>query len=115
MAQLCDSAMVIVIDEEELENVPENLEDLFDKFPTIGEANLELTDREHVSMWRDQVLFIRQRQQATSDFRENPKVRWIGSILFTRSNKPILILLTNSNFNELLEQLLKVLSLCLFL
>jgi len=71
--------MVIVIDEMEVENVPENLEDFFDKFPSIGEANLELTDREHVSMWRDQVLFIRQRQQATSDFRENPKVRWIGS------------------------------------
>ena len=78
--------MVIVIDEEELENVPENLEDFFDKFPSIGGANLELTDREHVSMWRDQVLFIRQRQQATSDFRENPKVRWIGSILLTRFN-----------------------------
>ena len=85
MAQLC-SAMVIVIDKEELENVSENLEDFFDKFPSIGGANLELTDREHVSMWRDQVLFIRQRQQATSDFRENPKVRWIGSILLARFN-----------------------------
>jgi len=74
-----DIAMVIVIDKEEVENVPENLEDFFDQFPSIGRANLELTDREHVSMWRDQVLFIRQRQQATSDFRENPKVRWIGS------------------------------------
>ena len=41
------SAMVIVIDEEEVENVPENLEDFFDKFPSIGEANLELTDQEH--------------------------------------------------------------------
>ena len=70
--------MVIVIDEQEVENVPENLEDFFDAFPSIGRANLELTDREHVDMWRDQVLFIRQRQQATSDFRENPKVRWIG-------------------------------------
>jgi len=40
--------MVIVIDEEEVENVPENLEDFFDKFPSIGEANLELTDRNHV-------------------------------------------------------------------
>jgi len=84
-----DIAMVIVIDKEEVENVPENLEDFFDKFPSIGRANLELTDREHVSMWRDQVLFIRQRQQATSDFRENPKVRWIGSILFTRSNNQL--------------------------
>ena len=81
-----DSTMVIVIDEEEVENVPDNLEDFFDKFPSIGEANLELTDREHVSMWRDQVLFIRQRQQATSDFRENPKVRWIGSIVLIRCN-----------------------------
>ena len=61
-----------------MEDVPENLEDFFDSFPSIGRANMELTGREHVNMWRDQVLFIRQRQQATSDFRENPKVRWIG-------------------------------------
>ena len=41
------SAMVIVIDKEEVKNVPENLEDFFDKFPSIGGANLELTDQEH--------------------------------------------------------------------
>ena len=72
------NSMVIVIDEWEVGEVPENLEDFFESFPSIGRANLELTGRDHVNMWRDQVLFIRQRQQATSDFRENPKVRWIG-------------------------------------
>ena len=45
---------------------------------TIGEANEALTNTSHTNMWRDQVLFIKQRQQATSDYRENPKVRWIG-------------------------------------
>jgi hypothetical protein len=33
-------------------------------------------------MWRDEVLFIRQRQQATSDYRENKNIRWIGALLF---------------------------------
>ena len=46
-------------------------------FP-LGEANEALTTTSHTNMWRDQVLFIKQRQQATSDYRENPKVRWIG-------------------------------------
>ena len=64
--------MVIVIDEQEVKDVPDNLEDFFESFPSIGRNNMELTGREHVNMWRDQVLFIRQRQQATSDFRENP-------------------------------------------
>ena len=45
---------------------------------SIGEANEALTNTSHTNMWRDQVLFIKQRQQATSDYRENPKVRWIG-------------------------------------
>lgn len=45
---------------------------------SLGEANEALTTTSHTNMWRDQVLFIKQRQQATSDYRENPKVRWIG-------------------------------------
>ena len=71
--------MVIVVDGSEIDHVPENLEDFFQRFPSIGEANEALTGQEHVTMWRDQVLFIKQRQQATSDYRENPKVRWLGS------------------------------------
>lgn len=72
--------MVIVIDEteEELEELPSSLEEFFEEFPSIGEANEALTSIDHVDMWRDQVLFIKQRQQATSDYRENPNVRWIG-------------------------------------
>ena len=71
--------MVLQIGDRLLEEFPENLEDFFDSNPEIGEANLELTNTEHTSMGRDSVLFIKQRQQATSDFRENQKVRWIGN------------------------------------
>lgn len=71
--------MVIVVDGKAVDHVPESLEDFFEKFPSIGESNEALTRQEHVRMWRDSVLFIKQRQQATSDYRENPKVRWLGS------------------------------------
>ena len=70
--------MVIVVSGHELEAIPDTLEDFFELYPTIGKANQTLTSIQHVNMWRDQVLFIKQRQQATSDFRENPNVRWIG-------------------------------------
>ena len=71
--------MVIVIDHHEIEDLPLDLEEFFDAYPVIGEANVDLTSQDHVDMWRDNVLFIKQRQQATSDFRENPKVKWLGS------------------------------------
>lgn len=71
--------MVIVIDNEPMDYVPDSLEEFFESYPSIGEANEALTTTSHTNMWRDQVLFIKQRQQATSDYRENPKVRWIGS------------------------------------
>ena len=71
--------MVIVIENEELESVPDNLEEFFTTYPNICQNNVALTDMNHVNMWRDNVLFIKQRQQATSDYRENPKVRWIGA------------------------------------
>ena len=64
---------------EEIEHVPDTLEEFFQAFPSIGQANQALTAIPHVNMWRDQVLFIKQRQQATSDYRENPNVRWLGS------------------------------------
>ena len=70
--------MVIVVSGQELETVPDSLEAFFQLYPIIGKANKALTSIQHVNMWRDQVLFIKQRQQATSDYRENPNVRWIG-------------------------------------
>jgi len=80
--------MVLVIDNDEVTTLPDSLEDFFSAFPTIGVANEQLTDLEHVDMWRDQVLFIKQRQQATSDYRENPKVRWIGNVALDTSVSP---------------------------
>ena len=58
-----------------------NLDEWFDKHPIICQANVELTQMWHTKMWREKVLFIRQRMQATSDYRENQKVRWIGKTL----------------------------------
>ena len=69
---------MIVIDNYEIDHVPENLEEFFDTYTSICEANENLTQQDHTNMWRDRVLFIRQRCQATSDYRENTKVRWIG-------------------------------------
>ena len=57
-----------------------NLDDFFDENPEIRKANIELTSLSHTKMWREEVLFIRQRMQATSDYRENKKVRWIGEV-----------------------------------
>ena len=73
--------MVIVIDGVEVDRGKswQSLEDFFEDFPSIGEANERFTGQDHVTMWREGVLFIKQRQQATSDYRENPKVRWLGS------------------------------------
>lgn len=70
--------MVLQIRGSVLPAVPETLDAFFDGHPELGVANLLLTELEHTSMWRDEVLFIKQRQQATSDYRENKKVRWIG-------------------------------------
>lgn len=71
--------MVIQVRGRVLEDLPDTLEEFFDENPEIGMANLVLTEMEHTKMWRDEVLFIHQRQQATSDYRENKRVRWIGS------------------------------------
>lgn len=79
--------MVIVIENEEVESVPDNLEEFFTTYPTICQNNIALTDMNHVNMWRDHVLFIKQRQQATSDYRENPRVRWIGAYVKEAANK----------------------------
>ena len=63
-----------------------NLDDFFDDNPEIRKANIELTSLPHTKMWREEVLFIRQRMQATSDYRENKKVRWIGEVYFKYLN-----------------------------
>ncbi len=70
--------MVVQVRGRTLDDLPPSLDDLFDQNPELGVANLLLTSMEHVSMWREEVLFLRQRQQATSDYRENTKVRWMG-------------------------------------
>ena len=71
--------MVLQVRGRLIEDLPGTLDDFFDNNPEIGIANLILTDVPHTSMWRDEVLFLKQRQQATSDYRENEKVRWMGS------------------------------------
>ena len=75
--------MVLMVEDKEVEAVPDNLEEFFDAWPPVCESNLELTSQPHVKMWRDEVLFIKQRQQATSDYRENQRVRWLGNYLNT--------------------------------
>ena len=77
--------MVIQVRGRVLDSIPDTLEEFFDANPEIGVANMLLTDMEHTSMWRDEVLFIHQRQQATSDYRENERVRWIGTRTFQNS------------------------------
>ena len=61
-----------------MEEFPSSLDEFFDLNTEIGVANMLVTAMEHVSMWREEVLFLRQRQQATSDYRENQRVRWMG-------------------------------------
>jgi len=62
-----------------MEKFPEELEDFFDKHPVVCENNLELTSTPHIPLQRDGVLFITQRRQATSDIRENRKIKILGS------------------------------------
>ena len=71
--------MVIKIENKILSDLPESVEEFFDDHPSICRNNLVFTSIPHVDMWREEVLFIKQRQQATSDYRENKKVRWLGS------------------------------------
>ena len=77
--------MVLQINGQELEWIPSiedgSLEEFFDENPGIGRSNMQLTSVPHTKMGREEVLFIRQRMQATSDYRENKKVRYIGKIL----------------------------------
>ena len=63
-----------------------SLDEFFDENPKIGQENIRLTSTPHTKMWREEVLFIRQRMQATSDYRENRKVRWIGKRLIHNPN-----------------------------
>ena len=76
--------MVLQVNGQLLEWIPSiedgSLDEFFDENPEICDSNLQLTNVPHTKMWREEVLFIRQRMQATSDYRENKKVRWIGKI-----------------------------------
>ena len=76
--------MVLQVNGQLLEWIPSiedgSLDEFFDENPEIGDSNVQLTNVPHTKMWREEVLFIRQRMQATSDYRENKKVRWIGKI-----------------------------------
>ena len=73
-----------------MEKFPEDLEELFQNNPEVTgidiktdniysiqicDNNLDFTATPHTPLKRDGVLFITQRRQATSDLRENPKVR----------------------------------------
>ena len=77
-----------------MENVPVDLEEFFSTYPEVAQSlvqillqickqqsvkicgrNLEFTRTPNKPLARDGVLFITQRRQATSDIRENPKVR----------------------------------------
>ena len=99
--------MVLQIRHRVLEWVPSiedgNLEDFFDENPEIGEANKQLTDIPHTKMWREEVLFIRQRMQATSDYRENKKVRWIGKYPFAQSQS-ILNFIIKTFYSKFIRQ-----------
>lgn len=75
--------MVLQVDGELVGWVPSvrdetGLEVFFQEHPAVCRANLQLASMPHTRMWRERVLFLRQRMQATSDFRENHRVRWIG-------------------------------------
>jgi len=67
------------MEERVMEKFPEDLEDFFQTNPEICENNIDFTDTPHTPLKRDGVLFITQRRQATSDLRENPKVKILGS------------------------------------
>jgi len=67
------------MDEKIVTEIPETLEEFFDKYPELRDNNLDFTATPHTPLKRDGVLFLTQRRQATSDIRENPKVTIIGS------------------------------------
>ncbi len=83
--------MVLLVNDEEVEALPDTLDEFFENHPSVAEANLELTSQPHrdTKLWKDEVLFIKQRQQATSDYRENQRVRWIGMGFPARNNLPL--------------------------
>ena len=80
--------MVLQIQDVVLDSIPDAVDEgvdgrdvldaFFDANPVLCQNNVRLNSLPHRKMGRDQVLFIRQRMQATSDIRENPKVRYIG-------------------------------------
>jgi hypothetical protein len=47
--------MVLQVQGRVMRTMPGSLDELFESFPEIGEANQQLTSIEHTKMWRDQV------------------------------------------------------------
>ena len=50
--------MVLTVRGRLVTDLPANLDEFFETYPEIGEANVELTKIEHTQMWRDQVSVI---------------------------------------------------------
>ena len=91
--QLYGSSNITQMEERIIEKFPADLEEFFKNNPEVRnnfifdskndnicfvqicDNNLDFTNTPHTPLKRDGVLFITQRRQATSDLRENPKVR----------------------------------------
>lgn len=71
--------MVIKVGNQLMKEFPSELEEFFDKNPDVCQNNLDITTTPHLALAREGVLFITQRRQATSDLRENNKVKLLGS------------------------------------
>lgn len=76
---ICETTTISETEERIMDNFPVDLEEFFSTYPEICERNLEFTKTPNKPLKRDGVLFITQRRQATSDLRENPKVKIVGS------------------------------------
>ena len=85
-----DNSVSLKRNETVMEKFPEDLEEFFSIYPEVTkktmkgngkapfqicERNLNFTNTPNKPLKREGVLFITQRRQATSDLRENPKVR----------------------------------------
>jgi len=71
--------MVIKVGNRPMKEFPPGLEEFFCENPEVCRNNLDITSTDHLALPRGGVLFITQRRQATSDMRENNKVKLLGS------------------------------------
>jgi len=77
--RLHGSSNITHMKERVIEQFPADLDEFFQTNPEICDNNTHFTATPHTPLKRDGVLFITQRRQATSDIRENPKVKILGS------------------------------------